>query len=581
MLKKAAVVLDSRADIGPSYNQVYNVGAERVNYSLFPAAGAAGSFTSQIQFQNVVVPSSDTTLVSRCPRIIYDLTVAFPAASTVKMPSQLYTGADRINMVLRDFPLQSVCSTMSLTINQQTITMQTREMLSALKRTIPKEWLKNEGSACPTCPDNLALGISDQVNAVVVIPAIAAVPYAGANVNTAIRLTSSNAFSKYENSADGWSRAAFCAKSKTSNAGIDTYVFTVSEPLLIPGLSYYDREQFLANVQSFSVVMTLANPLQDMLVCSGDVALAAPGGAGTLNPADLVVQIGATSIPHLQICTLTMSRDVVKIPPRVAYGADVPQIFSTSVGAIALNAISTQSLTSNTFTMQSMPKAILIWARQTLASRASQAAGDAWALRQPDVFLGIGDHATPQQPGQLSLQVGSKTSLLSGASAYDLWQISAKNGLNMSFQEAQRAGFPIIITPEDFGLAAGTDPMPGEFSAGLQLQATLRVTTFPFVYAGNQTGAVPCELCLMPIYEGTLYIEPQAALLEYGKLTSREISAVLSDVKRAPHLMVPSHRVPVFGSGLFSKLKGVFSSVKDAVNHPIAEKGVDLLSKLG
>lgn len=590
MEKRIVPTIDSRADIGPVYKSAVALGAERVVNQLYPASGAAGSFGTQIQFQGITVPSSDTTLVSRVLRVAYDITVSFPSsdgfanASNTRMPKPTYTPTERINMVLRDFPLQTITQVATLNINNQQLSWQPREMLSAIKRTLPMEWLKGEGSTFPSKPDGRAVLLTDAVSITTAIPAIAAVPYAGANVQSAIALTSSNELSRYENSAEGWSRAAFFPKSYARDAATntDTYVFTVSEPMLIPGCSFRETDEFFANVQQMAVTLTLAggDALLDMVVCSGDTVVAAAAAANTLVPGAIQIQIGQSSIPRLQLTYLTMARDVLKIPARVAYPADIPQLWSTSAGTIAFNAASSQTLNSGTFTAQSLPKAIVIFARQTLSSRCRTVGAPAQCLRSPDIFLGVGNPDDHKQSGVLSLQVGSRQSLFASASAFDLYLISKKNGLNMSWSEAQRCGFPIIVVPEDFGISAELDGLPGEFTAGLQIQAQLLVNTNPYVYAGSGVGAVDCELCVMALYEGSLFISPGAALLEYGQLTPREVRPLLEQVQRHPHAMTSRARLPLYGAGLFSKVKGVFNSVKDAMNHPLAEKAADMVSSL-
>jgi hypothetical protein len=144
---------------------------------------------------------------------------------------------------------------------------------------------------------------------------------------------------------------------------------------------------------------------------------------------------------------------------------------------------------------------------------------------------------------QLSLTFDNQAGLFASASEQHLWQMSVKNGSNLSYPEWRRYRGSVCVV--DFGEDIG---LPDDLAPGTQGQFNVQW------YASFQNvsgAAIDAEYYVVYIYEGSYEIVPNSARSTLGNLTRGE---VLASTKEAPEIHASVHESAAGGS-FFSKLK--------------------------
>jgi len=653
-----ALVLDNRINVSAESTGVVQISGLNTNYFLIPADGS--TFPTQIQFNNIVTPSLTSTLVSRNIRVLYRLQVAYPSVGAnaptpaLALPKPYYDPSYSINSYLRAFPLQSCCDSLSLVINGSTTTLNPRQVISGLQRRIDKQYLSKQGSEFPSMPDNRAILIPDQqqfsgawvagaaypANGTVVnvtftngmtgtFTAGAAYPAAGTLVpvvvtqypalqafwvagtafvaNLAVPVfvnqtsASSQPTSKYEASCDNASRASFKPITFAQNQataglpvqanGYDVWQFEISEPLLISPLTLHDKEVFLANINTLTIQMNFSQ-LYDAVVASGLVP------AASINQNNLSVQI-VSPTPQLQLTYIQVDPAIVSIPQAVSYPYESVVYYPKTATTLALSEDATAStqIVSDTIRFQTMPSLILIYARQSMASRLQPSGAQVnCAGRVADAFLSIGDPASGN--GQTSVQIGTRTGLLASASRKQLYRMARDNGYTGSWEDWDYGSGSLLLLDvvKDLGIniEAG-DVIPGEASGNVNFQISMTVNTSNYKYVaqtqaqrealGVPAGQTPIELMIVAVYSGIATIDPTGTLYSLGELSPAEVSAL---VKTAPKdgSMISSEAVKptIQGGSLFSTVKSVLGKTARGIqavqSNPLFQQAVGMASKL-
>lgn len=556
--------LDNRVNVSNESVGLVEISATNANYFEIPADGGATAYTSQILFSQIVTPSLYNTLVSRNPRLRYTVTVTVDTtiADGLVLSNPFLAGVNAPNGVFRAFPFQSVCDTISLILNGSTTTMNSRQVLSAVQRHLPKEFLKSQSTECPCQSDNLALLVSDAAGSV----------------------TSSQVLSSYKNS-DGTTRASFNPVSVNYNtpaAGFGAthvccnYVFDVSEPILISPFSLYDRETYLGNINTMSLFFNFSN-MVDMLVGSG---------AG-FAPASFQMSI---TNAQLELAYLQVSNEIVQIPRLVSYPYEnltyFPKTSPVNFATITQlapgdgnNAIpQTASITTDTLRFSSMPELIYIINRIPIQQRnGSTRASTALA----DCFAGIGDN---NGKANFQVNIGTKSGQLATASVKTIWRMSVANGSNQSWNEFLNNGAVIILNPvKDLGvdLAAG-DILPSE-NGYVNFQVNMMINNAPYLQSSYLTAIPSIETLVIPVYKGTVNLTPDGCIFSLGELSHREIETALKVQPKDGSMLSNEVFQPTVKAGsLFGSLKSLVgkgaSAVKSAMANPIVQKGIDYLA---
>lgn len=548
------LVLDNRINVSAETTKIVRISGVQNNFFEINSQGAAGSFASTINFQNVITPSLSNTLVSRNIRLRYQVAVSAAATPPVLAPSAALA-ANGATAVLRAFPLQSCCDNISVILNGATTTLNARQTISAIQRSLPKEWLMKEGTECPCMPDNSAVLCADV---------------------SATRPSSNQPLSSYYNST-GATRASFLPV--TYSNGTQTVTYDVSESLLISPLTYRSEENFLANINTLSVQLNYSQ-LTDMMSYAGNAP--APNG----------ITVTITN-PVLELTYIQVANDIVAIPRMVSYPYENVVFFTKSIGTMTSNVAGGFNAVSDTLRLQALPSLIYVFARpqinlRTGAAGAGVFGSNSWA----DAFLSFGDttNAAGVKPN-VSINIGNRTGLLQSASAKTLYRMSVRNGYQGTYNDFQNGqGSLLIIDPvSDLGvnLQAG-DILPGE-AGSVNFQINANYSNLNYVNAQGQLTAttltaLPCELVIVVCYSGVVSITPDNCVFNIGELSEAEVNALLRTAPKEGSMISSEAITPTIqGGGLFSKFKSILGSTARGIGAiaPYAQKVGDFLGEGG
>jgi len=611
------LVLDNRVNVSKTTHALVKVSGNNVNY-FEVLSDSAGPYNGIINFNSIITPSLASTVISRNPRIRYTVQitvdetqgVAFPAPSYYPVfPNNVLNSAVVANTVLRAFPLQSITSTLSLTINGATTTLNSRMMLDWIQRRLDKHWVMNQATECPCQPDNLAGLVADgnqtpalasgagslvsltvtgagaitDVNGVAVAAGTYTASVAESNFN---QLSHANqVLSRYENSL-GANRASFKPISitptyevtavGTSNARV--IVFEISEPLIISPFTTYDNETFLANINTMSMVFNLQNN-KDMLVSAlSNLVLPAPTGTG-YNPACITDANFKISDARLEWEYIQVPQDLVTIPPVVSYPYENLIYFNKQFSAVN-GGNNMSGINSDTIRFSAQPDLIAIYARQTLNNRD---ASTPQRTAITDTFFGIGQWSSGSSLAGVSFNYGVKSGLLASASAKTLFRISKRNGWKGSWNDWCNGQAVLLLSPTlDLGLdlQAG-DCLPGEAAANQNFQCNMVFNDQPFQYAGCSQAQYALELMVCPVYRGVINITPNSALFNLGELSHSEVHQALQTQPKDGRMISDEVVKPtVQGGSLFGTLKSLVGTTANALKSDLGQKALGYVASM-
>jgi len=576
------LVLDNRCNVSKATHALVKVSGTNINYFETPA-DTVGPYESIITFNSIITPSLASTLISRNPRIRYTVTITLDETqSAVSYPGDAYypvftdvvaNSQYQANTVLRAFPLQSICSTISLTINGATTTLNSRMLLDLVQRKLDKSYVENQATECPSTADNVCGLCVDQP----VLTSTAGV-VTTQNFGTVARVFQTNSnqvLSKYENS-DGANRASFRPVSilptyqatAPGAAGARVIVFEVSEPILMSPFSQYDSEAFLCNINTMSLIWNLQNK-NDMLVSAISVA-----GTGGFNPACLTSLNISNAL--VEWTYIQVPSDLVTIPAVATYPYENLVYFNQSFAAMATGDQMT-GIQSQVIRFNAQPELIMVCARRPRNARTFATTAD---TAKTDTFFGIGQWGALGSLAGISVNYGVKNGLLSGCSNKTLYRISKKNGYQGNWNDWCNGQAVLMLNPTtDFGLdVSAGDALPMESASNQNFQINLTINSQPFTYGGVALGPnTDVELIVAPIYKGTCTITANACMYNLGELSKSEVIQAMSSQPKDGRMITDEHVNPTIkGAGLFSSLKSIVGKTADALKSDIGQKALSM-----
>lgn len=557
MAKELALVLSNKVNISDQYTQVVELcgnQAQQYEYSADP-----GTYENVMQFNNIVpVGSMSTTLLSKKMAIRYTLTITvtdahnpfeagdlshtFPAQTYYKSISQAYgDGATSVgvNSALRAFPLQSISENITISINNNQVSWQARDTISGLQRMIDKKLLMDRSSTCPCRPDDQFQNFPD----------FAAVYDQPLNINAKSHL--------------GYSRNSITASSYSKAAGVATYTFDITEPLIIPGINtLWDNEQMLANVNNLSLILNYSKLNGSPAAGYGDMVSAGAvwGDGDQIDYNDTMVL--AISNPYLVLEYQAVDPNLISIPPSVVYPYESLYYTPKTYGVINARATgNTYTITSDTVRFSSLPKRILVWVRKVISARNTYDA-DACLALVPD-------------KGCFQVSLGTRSGLLAQCSRDELWSLSKAAGSNQTRDSfCMGAGSFVLIDPiSQFGVdAAGGQLLPGENgSLNFYVRGQYQVNNCVASLQGDAGASLlpqadSYEMVIVALYEGQMIATPASFMYNTGVLSPSEVDQL---VKSGSAVSKEAIKKEINGAGLYTD-KGVL--------HKAAKKRGGLLS---
>ena len=540
------LVKDDRLNVTDTVSYAVHKGGQNMTSAQFNAISQSAS---SVTF-NIQVPS-EQTLIDR--RVLWRSTVLLKLA-VLGTPAN--AGQLPINYGVTDslsaFPLHQLASVMTATINNNSVSVNIRDVLPAMLRFNDRRELQRYNGYTPVMPD-LTAQYSDAVGALL------------------------NPLGNWANSADNdlYPRGAFVLEGISAGVdgltalpsplvapapnvnGVTQYIyvkFTVSEPLLLSPFIFCDpksNNQAFYGVQNMNFVFNIGDASRVWRSANNT----APAGSSPL---------GSTFVSSASVVNFSDSQLIFNfltphpsdlLPARNAVPFyELPRFITSNLSSIpgwtpsatSLNPSAVQIKTSS-LQLNQIPDKIILQVRNPLSS-------SAWG--QPDAFLAI---------QQCSINFNNQSGILASATVQDLYRYSVENGSNQSWQE-----FSGIASVQDPATGCGKKiPMSGsllilEFGKDIQLtedyyspgslgnfnlQVNLTVANqFPY--------AITPEIVLITMNSGLFVNERGTSSTYTGILTKQD---VLEASAQQP--MYQSSVKRLVGGGFLDSLKSVAGAI--------------------
>ena len=383
---------------------------------------------------NIQTPS-EATILSR--RIMIRNTISLSITGTIVGPD---ANALLVNYGLTEalgpYPFQSLCNTIQMTINNNTISQNMRDVMFALLRFGDRREAERYNNATPVGYDSY-WNYSDAV---------------GSNNSPLGAFNDLAADESFQ--GRGVSRI-LSISGNTPGAGAKNIVLTFEtiEPLLLSPLIFsdpkYNNQGFygiqvmniVANVGSTNRILRSAQRLINGNATGLSVSLLSPQAFDTpqlfiqyytRQPSDLVP---ARNVVPFAEYPRYLSAGQLTIPAATALNPPV-------AGSAALSPGLLPSFASQTISLNSIPDRLIIFARKVLANQTPYDA---------DVFFPI---------SRILVNFNNKAGLLSSATTWDLWRMSVESGSNATWAEFSGVSQVSAATGADQSAVAGVRQIP-------------------------------------------------------------------------------------------------------------------------
>lgn len=557
------LVKDSRLVCTDKLSYAVEKSGQNVTPQVYNAISAN---SSSITF-NLQVPSEQVILDLRA---IWESTITlkmdFPAAS---VPVGQYPLQYGLTDALAPFPAHQLCTTQSITINNNTVSQNTKDVLPALLSMVDKRNIMRYNGMTPNMTDNYA-NYSDAVGAV------------------------NNPLGGYSNIGDnslhprGTFNLDFIGTTggdpiAVSDGTAQTYyvTFTTREPLTLSPFRWASEEgKGFYGIQNMNMVFNLgpANRVWRS---------ASPWFDGTTN-------ITVSNITSKLIMTQLTPHPSDLLPSRCVNNYyTVPRYITTVpnpiAGAYTQNAQGvitvdprTQGtvITSTNIQLNMIPDKVIIFIRKTASTQQNNT---------PDYFASIRG---------ISIQFNNQAGILSTASVSDLYRYSVESGSNQSWEQFYGLANKPNPDPSKGALLVPTTGSILVLEMGRHIQinddvyapGSLGSFQFQFnVNAVDQTNSNSSnwEMVLITVNSGIFVTERGTASSYQGILTRQN---VLDTSTQEPY---SSHDVKrMIGGGFFDTLKSTMGKVGpklpglvkqglSMIDNPYAQKGAKVIEALG
>jgi hypothetical protein len=510
-------------DITPELTYAVQTGAAQKTAQSFQATSASNSsivFSIQVPSENIVVDRA----VSVSAQVYLTINIGSAAAGANVPPGEL-----AFNLGLTDslqaFPLNKLFTTCQATINNVSVSSNEQDIVDALLRMNNSRELYRYNSTTTSLPDQAYLNYQDAV------------------------LANNNPLASYNTASydlDQIPRGAFpvqvglpalgfpiihhIATGGTDDSLVSTDIddwwtipiaFTTIEPLLtLSPFTWCDPEynaQGLVGINNMSFNFTIDNSCKR--VWSSAFEYGGPysvslgvSGLNNNNPFQNVQML--FEFLSTQPTQLVASKNVCPY-------YDYARYISNANGGVTFNQGVPAQFTSNTIQINQIPDYFIVFARIPMAQQ---------TILDSASFLTINN---------VSVNFNNASGLLSSFSQNQLWNMSRKAGLNMSFDEwrgtsirnsVDGVGEFIYTTGSILVIDAASLSLPSYLVAGnlgnFQFQITLNMTSY---YAG----AVQPELVIITANSG-IFVTEQGTSTTFTGILTKELTLSTQEQKDTP-----------------------------------------------
>ncbi len=515
------------ADVTDSMVYAVKSGANSTTYQQF----AATSATNSVQVYNLQIPS-ENILVSR------DALISTPLQFRLAI-SAVPVGENAIEWgktaSLQAFPLASIMSTASATINNSTTSCNLQDVLPQILRLNNNRELFRHNGMCPSLPDQEWGVYADSY-------ASNSSPLAGfANKSYDGDLAPRGGHPCIVQ-VDRYALGVYVDDSVVSQALTDTWIVTVftvtTEPIFLSPFIYGDPEnnkQAMLGVNNIAFTFNINATLNRLVSYGGPgtVAispgiLADPAGAGAkwaANSNMFAMTYAAATVPlnppaggaSVLLRLLSSQPSDVLATRNVVPYFDLPRYLTAGSAASTIAANATQSISSQAIQLAQLPDYFIIVARKSMTSQ---------TISDTSSFLTI---------RSISLNLNNQSGLLSSATNYDLWRLSQKNQSQQSFSEfcgkatvanatgesalVATTGSMLVLSPTDLSLPDNlSSGSLGAFSVQFQVQ----------VYNQFDVQVNNVELCVIACNSGIMVLNQGTTNIYTGMLTRDAVMSAKS-----------------------------------------------------
>jgi hypothetical protein len=503
---KTCLITDSTiADLTDEQVFAVTTGASQNTYQQFQAISTSSSSI----VWNIQIPS-ESIVIDRKALIQSDLTLTLKYSSVA-------VGSTAYNYGLTDafapFPLNSLFTTLSATINNANVSINLQDTLSAMLRLNSSRELNAYNSMCPCLPDQSYLNYSDGIltnnN-----------PLASWNTQSfdndlaprgSFPVTS--VLYQYDSVGTYVSNSPICATE--GNYFLVQVTSSFTEPLFLAPFIFGDPEfnaSGMLGVNSLNVVANIDGAARRVFrTASNSTVEISLGTSSNSNPFNNTRML--LNFKSLQPTQIKSSKCVLPY-------YDYSRYLSSSNNTI-MNAGTTATLTSNQFQLNQLPDYFLIMVRKPMSIT---------TIKDTDSWFGINN---------ISINMNNQSGLLSSASQHDLWRMSRSAGSQQSWPEfsgntmfnnnetgvgtlVKTTGSLLALSPS---LHLSLPPFLANGSLGqFSLQFNINVTN-------NYNESIQPEILLICCNAGVMTLQSGSAAIFTGLLTK---SMVLDAQEKSP-----------------------------------------------
>lgn len=493
---KKILVKDDRLMVSDSVSYAVQKGGQNVVCAPINCL----SFSNSALTFNLQVPS-EQTVVDR--RLVWAQTISVSFTASV---STLVYGTD---VVLAPFPSHQLCSTIQATINNNTTSINIRDVLPALLKMEEGVELQRFSGTTPTLADQMYLAV----------PSVGDVNNVNGGINIYAGATMPRgAFYAYPVDKSDTTGAAVNL-SVTGSASPFTYTvrWSTAEPFICPPFLYGTQLSNTAGiygVQNMTLLCNFSNGNRAIRFVSQGAIDAYSGNDVTVNSPTASKMLLNYLTPHPS--DLMPARNVVPYQ-------EFPRYFSTT-SSTGINSLQVGQITSNTYNLNQIPDKIIIFARYPQA------------LQKPtinDVFMGIRG---------ISINFNNNAGILSSASTADLYRYSVEAGNNQPWPE----WYGTALDSATAGLGQGTTARATVGSI-LALDFGRHIQLIEDYYAPGSLGNFQIQFNLDVYNQSSVNVAPELVMITVNSgvfVTERGQSSVYTGILTKQDVLDASQQDP-------------------------------------
>lgn len=489
--------VDPKVDLNEQKRYIVRSGGESLTYQTFPSQGTSSdNQTITIQVPNVSTITNRYILIKHY--VQYDFT------GTGSGPL-LQLG---VNDGIKSFPVMGNVSALNLRVGNSTVSIQPNEILQPMARFWDRKLRKACMSTTPNAMDTYQ-DYNDWINWF-------RTPGVGAGGERNVL----GVWGQGEDNRGSFGGYVYSTLSNT-NTTASVQIVDTSPLFISPLLLSSDCGAGLVGANTLQIVLTYGNLNAGWAHSSGGNTLSTVRASFYRAPEILTMFITPNQIDKYQI--YDMARFYMW--PYM----DMGEIQQTASQSVVSDATANFSLSS--FAINSIPNKLIVYVRRQISDR-SFSTTDSYARIE-----------------SLNITVNNISNILSGASVQDLYNISAKNGLDMDWTQynAFSSGPLSLKFGDDIYLRPDQAP-------GLLTQTTISIQCTARNISGSSVNYV---LYCIPMQEGIFQCDRGNFSHDIGVLSKQDVIVA----QQLPKLTFSSDNTDMVGGNFWDSFKSGFNSV--------------------